>query len=81
MPALRAAMPQDEFLRSARLCDFINDARVDVVFSVSPPSEWPKIYADVDHERVRFEPTLTGYLDEARSARIEQILDEAPERP
>ena len=64
LPGVRAAMPQDEFLRSGALCDFIRDARVDVVFSVSPPSEWPKIYAGVDRERVRFEPTLTGYLDE-----------------
>ena len=34
LPGVRAAMPQDEFLRSRRLCDFIRDAGVDVVFSV-----------------------------------------------
>jgi glycosyltransferase involved in cell wall biosynthesis len=81
LPGVRAAMPQDEFLRSGALCDFIRDARVDVVFSVSPASEWPKIYAGVDRERVRFEPTLTGYLDERTLARIDEIVRETAERP
>jgi hypothetical protein len=79
-PAIKAAMPQDEFLRSGDLSAFIADAGVDVVFSVSPASEWPKIYAGVDHERVRFEPTLTGYLDERTMTRIGEILDESPKR-
>ena len=80
-PAIRAAMPQDEFLRSGALCDFIRDARIDVVFSVSPASEWPKIYAGVDRERVRFEPTLTGYLDERDARRGSTRSSRAPERP
>src|SRR4051812_19401309 len=78
---VRAAMPQDEFLRSGALCDFIRDARVDVVFSVSPASEWPKIYAGVDRERVRFEPTLTGYLDERTLTRIDEIVRQTGTRP
>ena len=78
---IRAVMPQDEFLRSGALSDFIRDARVDVVFSVSPASEWPKIYAGVDRERVRFETTLTGYLDERTLTRIGEILRETPQRP
>jgi hypothetical protein len=80
-PAIKAAMPQDEFLRSGELSTFITDAGVDVVFSVSPASEWPKIYAGVDRARVRFEPTLTGYLDERTLNRIATILDESPQRP
>ena len=43
------------------------------MFSVAPASEWPKIYAGVDRERVRFDPVLTGYLDVARSTRIDEI--------
>jgi glycosyltransferase involved in cell wall biosynthesis len=81
LPGLRAAMPQDEFLRSDALCDFIRDAGVDVVFSVSPESEWSKIYAGVDRERVRFEPVLTGYLDERTLERIDAIVRETGERP
>jgi len=78
---VRAAMPQDEFLRSGALCDFIRDARIDVVFSVSPASERPKIYAGIDRERVRFEPTLTGYLDERTLTRIDELARTAAERP
>jgi hypothetical protein len=78
--ALKAAMPQDEFLRSGELSAFVNDAGVDVVFSVAPASEWPKIYAGVDRDRVRFEPTLTGFLDEDTLQRIDEILAGAPER-
>ena len=81
LPGVRAAMPQDEFLRSGALCQFIRDARIDVVFSVSPASEWPKLYAGVDRERVRFEPTLTGYLDERTVRRIDEIVRETPDRP
>jgi len=80
LPGLRAAMPQDEFLRSDALRDFIRDAGVDVVFSVSPESEWPKIYAGVDPE-VRFEPALTGYLDDHTIGRIDEIVRETRERP
>ena len=81
LPGVRAAMPQDEFLRSDDLRDFIRDAAIDVVFSVAPPSEWPKIYDGVDVDRVRFEPVLTGYLDERTIGRIDAILAEAPARP
>jgi glycosyltransferase involved in cell wall biosynthesis len=81
LPGVRAAMPQDEFLRNDALCDFIRDAGVDVVFSVSPESEWPKIYAGVDRERVRFESVLTGYLDERTLERIDKIVGATRERP
>jgi hypothetical protein len=80
LPGVRAAMPQDEFLRSDELSAFIRDAAIDVVFSVSPASEWPKIYADVDRALVRFEPVLTGYLDDRTVARIDEILAETTER-
>ena len=81
VPAVRAAMPQDEFLRSDDLCAFVNDMAIDVVFSVSPESEWSKIYGGVDRDRVRFEPTLTGYLDERTLERIDAIAGEDGERP
>lgn len=80
-PGVKAAMPQDEFLRSGDLAEFIRDIGVDVVFSVSPRSEWSKIYASVDRSRVRFEPTLTGYLDERTVGRIRETLDEDSHRP
>lgn len=78
LSGVRVAMPQDEFLRSKLLCDFIDEFDIDVVFSVAPESEWPKIYPTVDRERVRFERVLTGYLDDRTLERIEQIVAATP---
>jgi glycosyltransferase involved in cell wall biosynthesis len=78
LSGVRVAMPQDEFLRSKLLCDFIDEFDIDVVFSVAPESEWPKIYPTVDRERVRFERVLTGYLDDHTLERIEQIVATTP---
>jgi hypothetical protein len=71
-------MPQDEFLHSKLLCDFIDDFGIDVVCSVAPESEWEKIYPTVDRDRVRFHRVLTGYLDERTVDRIERIVQETP---
>src|SRR3954466_10416204 len=46
--AVRVAMPQDEYLPPARLCDFIEEFSIDHVFSVAPESQWPLIYPTVD---------------------------------
>ncbi len=70
----RIALPQDEFLHSGLLCEFIEEFEVDHVLSVSPPSEWPKIYPAVDRERVRFSQVLTGYVSEQTVKRIDGIV-------
>ena len=80
LTGVRVAMPQDEFLRSKLVCDFIDDFDIDVVCSVAPESEWPKIYPSVDRERVRFHRVLTGYLDDRTLERIERIVNSAPDR-
>jgi hypothetical protein len=59
-------LPQDEFIHSDLLCEFINSFGIDWVFSVAPPETWRSIYRTVDFERVRFYQVLTGYLDERR---------------
>ena len=78
LSGVRVAMPQDEFLRTKLVCDFIDDFDIDVVCSVAPESEWPKIYPTVDRERVRFHRVLTGYLDDRTVERIERIVDATP---
>lgn len=80
LPAVRVALPQDEFLNADLLCRFINEVGVDVVFSVAPESEWPTIYRDVDREKVRFHNVLTGYLTEETLSRIEKLSASRPER-
>jgi hypothetical protein len=73
LSGVRVAMPQDEFLRTKLVCDFIDDFGIDVVCSVAPESEWATIYPTVDRDRVRFHRVLTGYLDARTVHRIERI--------
>ena len=41
LDAVTVALPQDEYLPPARLCDFIEESGIDHVFSVAPESQWP----------------------------------------
>ena len=76
------ALPQDEFIHTDALCDFLEEFGVDAVCSVAPEREWPRIYGQLDRDRVRFARVLTGYLDERTVRRIDRIVAETPaERP
>jgi hypothetical protein len=77
----RIALLQDECIYTDLMSDLIERFEIDHVFSLAPPTEWSKIYPDVDHDRVRFHRVLAGYLDEARLERIDRIVDQTPERP
>lgn len=70
LPARKVALVQDEFWNSAKVERFINLFGVKIVFSVSPPSEWPQIYPDIDPSAVQFHRVLTGYLDEPTLERL-----------
>jgi hypothetical protein len=80
--AVKLAIPQDEFISADLLCEFINDFDVHAVFSVTPPSEWPKVYRDIDRDKIRLYAVLTGYLESETLAAID-ALDSNPsgERP
>ena len=78
--AFKIAVPQDEFISADLLCEFINGFDVHAVFSVAPPSEWPKIYRDVDRETVKLYCVLTGYLEDTTLSRIETIVLRATRR-
>ncbi len=73
MEAIKVAIPQDEFIRTDMLCDFINAFRINYVFSIFPESEWPKIYHKVDLHRTRMFKILAGYLDERTLQRIRRL--------
>jgi hypothetical protein len=77
---IRVAIPQDEFLRSELLCEFIEDFQIGHVFSAAPASEWPKIYAGVDRNRVGFTRVLTGYLEPRSIRRAERTATSVQER-
>ena len=78
LAATKAALPQDEFLRSDTINAFVNDFGVDVVLSVADASQWPLIYDTVDRDRVRFSTVLTGYLLDESVARAEAIAAQTP---
>jgi hypothetical protein len=78
LAATKAVLPQDEFLRSAAINDFINDFGVDAVLSVADASQWPLIYDAVDRDRVRFATVLTGYLLDETVARTDAIMAATP---
>jgi hypothetical protein len=81
MKALKIALPQDEFMNTSLLCDFINEFEIQHVFSVAPESEWQKIYSTVDFSKVHFHRVLTGYLDEDTIDRVDKIRASTPTRP
>jgi hypothetical protein len=73
-PARRVALPQDEHRCSRALGEFVRELRVDHVFSVAPPTEWPALYPDVDTASVGFSQVLTGYLEQRTLERIDAIV-------
>lgn len=79
--AIKVALPQDEFLNTDILCDFIGEFGIRHVFSVAPPSEWPAIYYGVDRSTTAIHQVLTGYLDEDTLNTIDQISQEFSDRP
>lgn len=62
-PAIKIALPQDEFYNPKSLCRFINDFDINHVFTVQPEHEWQNVYRDVDFSKVEFHRVLTAYLD------------------
>jgi hypothetical protein len=75
------ALPQDEFIHTDVVCDFLEEFGVGAVCSVVPEQLWPEIYSSVDRERVRFVRVLTGYLDEGTVERIDRIVSATHVRP
>jgi hypothetical protein len=72
------AIPQDEFLHTDALADFLVDFDVRHVLSCAPEGEWPKIYARVI-DRVSIDTVLTGYLEPRTVDRIERLRAEVGE--
>lgn len=80
LPAVKLAFPQDEFIHTDILCNFIDAFGIDHVFSVAPPSEWRHVYRDVDRSRTEIHQTLTGYLEESTIARVERLAGQEGNR-
>lgn len=62
--SIRIALPQDEFINTQLLEDWLLAADTDVVCSVLKPTEWIKVYPRLIDKGVQFHQVLTGYLSD-----------------
>jgi hypothetical protein len=69
----RVAAPQDEFLNTDLLVDFLQRFRVDHVLTCAPPDEWQAIYGPLISRGVGLTRVLTGYLEPRTVRRIDQL--------
>jgi len=81
LPAVKVALPQDEYVYTDLLSDFITEFGVDYVFSVAPETEWPKVYRSVDFDKVKIFRVLTGYLEERTVKKINALAQRERVRP
>ncbi len=58
----KGAFLQDEYDHTWRACQWLDQLDFRLVFTCVPLEHVRKIYSKVDHARVHFVPTLTGYL-------------------
>lgn len=65
-------MPQDEWLYTDMLNDFINDFGITHILTVSFEEDWHKIYDKIDFNKVSLKTILTGYLDPGTLKRIKK---------
>jgi hypothetical protein len=72
MKCLKIAMPQDEFLNTALLNDFIRDFGITHILTCASQSDWPIIYHGIDPEKIVLKRVLTGYIDHNTLRRIER---------
>src|SRR4051794_22481568 len=59
---LKALFIQDEYDPTWTACRWIEQLGISLVFTCVPRERVREIYSKVDHGRVTFVPTLTGYL-------------------
>lgn len=78
--AIKVIHPQDEWIQTNLLCDFINEFNITNVFTVAAESEWKIIYKNVDFNKVKFHPVLTGYLDEFTVSKFLSATSSVKER-
>jgi hypothetical protein len=78
--AVKILLPQDEWIHTDTLNDFVNEFEIDIVYSVAPESEFKKIYDKVNFDKVKFFKVLTGYIDDTTLSRIAQIESKGVDR-
>jgi len=70
---VKIAIPQDEFLNTEILNNFINEFGVTDILTCSNRRDWNYIYNKVDKKKVKFRTVLTGYIDEETVQRVNNL--------
>ena len=76
----KVAIPQDDYIHTSALIDFIREFGVDRVLSCAPETEWRTIYGDIVDGPTRFTRVLPGYLEPATLRRIAHLRQSAGPR-
>lgn len=72
LDCIKIAMPQDEFLNTDLLNEFINEFGVTHLLTMAGKKDCSVIYDRVDFGRVRVEQVLAGYVDPRTVERIDR---------
>lgn len=80
MSTMRIALPQDEFINTDILEDWLLNAKVDVVCSVLRAVEWRKVYPRLVAKGVRLDQVLTGYLSDEFLSLAASAVEKTPKR-
>ena len=75
---MKVAQPQDEFIYTDALVEFIRDFQIDHVLACAPDAEWRTIYGSLLDGPTTFQHVLTGYLDPSTVERIALMESGAP---
>lgn len=62
--AVKVATPQDEYINSKYVNDFIDEFNVKLVFSVQPENVWSQVYPRALQRGFEIKRILTGYIDD-----------------
>jgi hypothetical protein len=71
--AVRVLIPQDEFVATDYLCEFIRSFRVDHVMTCAAEVARDQIYGSIPAPTPSFTRVLTGYLDDSMLRRVDQL--------
>ena len=70
----KIAIPQDEFIHTDMLAEFLARQRVTHLLTCAEEPEWKQIYGrHLDFSRVAVKTVLTGYIDEATKRRVDAL--------
>lgn len=81
MDAAKVLIPQDEFLNTDLLAEFVTEFGIDHVFTNLPEHEVGKVYNTVDRAKTGFTRVLTGYVSPTSVNRIDALAQENPAKP